>query len=201
MAFTSDYLALQSSRENFTLVDSLLTQLGQHRLQLRALDVLLELSRWSRLTDGLDHGNHLALGQQPDYHWRLQLAATLDGGDQRSYLLLLLTVTLAFGLVALLAFLARSAGTSFTAITLAKQAPYECGFQPFERLDRCSLFLFYRLAIFFVIFEAELIFLYPWVTNLLAGGGDPAFFGAALPFLGLLLLGFAWEIERGALNL
>lgn len=110
--------------------------------------------------------------------------------DSQQYALLLLAAGLAFTLVVFLAFLARSLGTSFTAITLAKQAPYECGFQPFAGLDRCSLFLFYRLAVFFIIFEAELIFLYPWVTSVAATGGDLNFFAAALPFLGLLLLGF-----------
>jgi NADH:ubiquinone oxidoreductase subunit 3 (subunit A) len=38
---------------------------------------------------------------------------------------------------------------------------YECGFAPFGVIDKPQLFLFYKLAVFFIIFEAELIFIYP----------------------------------------
>jgi hypothetical protein len=43
----------------------------------------------------------------------------------------------------------------------SKTSSYECGFQPFEQLDKSQLFIFYRLSVFFIIFEAELIVLYP----------------------------------------
>jgi NADH:ubiquinone oxidoreductase subunit 3 (subunit A) len=43
----------------------------------------------------------------------------------------------------------------------AAAGAYECGFAPFAGLSSSSLLLFYRLAVFFVVFEAELIFLFP----------------------------------------
>lgn len=50
----------------------------------------------------------------------------------------------------------RSAGGSRAATGV-----YECGFSPFASLSSSSLLLFYRLAVFFLVFEAELIFLFP----------------------------------------
>lgn len=74
----------------------------------------------------------------------------------------------------------------------AKLSVYECGFQPFERIDKCQIFIFYRLAIFFVIFEAELIFLYPWVLNVceLSVYSIEYFYNAFFSFLYFFLVFF-----------
>ena len=104
-------------------------------------------------------------------------------------------------LVGALGCLARLLGTSMAPLEDTQVSSYECGFQPFERLDHCQLLLFYRLAVLFVVFEAEVIFLYPWG---LSQGGMlwvlPTFF-VVLPFLAVLLLGFLYEVQESALNL
>src|SRR5436305_14652179 len=64
------------------------------------------------------------------------------------------------------------AGLSFMASTLlaprkptpAKEAPYECGIVPTrEPIERFPV-RFYLVAMIFIIFDIEIIFLYPWAV-------------------------------------
>jgi len=50
--------------------------------------------------------------------------------------------------------------------TPAKLAPYECGIEP-ERLPRGERFSvsFYTVAMLFIIFDVETIFLFPWAVG------------------------------------
>lgn len=83
----------------------------------------------------------------------------------------------------------------------AKLSVYECGFQPFERIDKCQIFIFYRLAIFFIIFEAELIFLYPWTINVCElSMYSIEYFYNAFFFIFILFFGFFYEIKNKALD-
>ena len=79
-----------------------------------------------------------------------------------------------------------------------KLKPYECGFDAFS--DARSKFdvRFYLVCILFIIFDLEVAFLVPWAIvidkiNWLA-------FGAMLFFLVLLVIGFAYEWQKGALE-
>lgn len=83
------------------------------------------------------------------------------------YKILIFMFIISFFLSFIIFILSNFIGNSTTLyFERAKLSVYECGFQPFERIDKCQIFIFYRLAIFFVIFEAELIFLYPWTLNI-----------------------------------
>lgn len=84
----------------------------------------------------------------------------------------------------------------------AKTSVYECGFQPFERIDKCQIFVFYRLSIFFIIFEAELIFLFPWAINVCEMSiYSISFFYNASFFIFILFYGFIYEIKNKALDI
>ena len=48
----------------------------------------------------------------------------------------------------------------------AKLRAYECGFDPFEDARGQFEVRFYRLAILFIVFDLEAIFLFPWVVCL-----------------------------------
>ena len=118
-----------------------------------------------------------------------------------SLTLLLAGIVASLGLVGILSLVARlqPEGASFTQ-AFERLTSYECGFAPFGKLDQPQLFLFYKLAVFFVIFEAELIFLYPWALALVEASTSGLFFLAATPFLLVLYLGFFYEIDREALD-
>lgn len=79
-----------------------------------------------------------------------------------------------------------------------KISAYECGFEPFE--DTRSKFdvRFYLVAILFIIFDLEIIFLFPWalVLNKINLFG----FFTMIIFLFILLIGFIYEWKKGALD-
>jgi len=79
-----------------------------------------------------------------------------------------------------------------------KLSPYECGIDPHGDSRGRYTVRFYIIAILFVIFEVETIFLFPWAVKFKALG----VFGLVemLIFLGILLAGFIWIWKKGALE-
>ena len=79
-----------------------------------------------------------------------------------------------------------------------KLAPYECGVEPEgDARERFSV-RFYIIAILFVIFDVETIFLFPWAVNY----DRLALFGfiEMLIFLGILIVGYFYAWKKGALE-
>ncbi len=79
-----------------------------------------------------------------------------------------------------------------------KNSPYECGFEPFEDARMKFDVRFYLVAILFIIFDLEIAFLFPWAVAL--DGLSGAAFIAMGIFLLLLVVGFAYEWKKGALE-
>jgi NADH-quinone oxidoreductase subunit A len=51
-------------------------------------------------------------------------------------------------------------------ITFEKLSPYECGFEPFSEGHSIFNIQFFIVGILFMIFDLELIYIFPWVLNL-----------------------------------
>lgn len=79
-----------------------------------------------------------------------------------------------------------------------KIAAYECGFDPFEDARNKFDVRFYIVAILFLIFDIEVIYLFPWSVSLDTIGYE-GFWGMMI-FLIILILGFVYEIFMGALD-
>ena len=81
---------------------------------------------------------------------------------------------------------------------VAKESPYECGFEPFDDARGQFDVRFYLVSILFIIFDLEVAFLFPWAVSL----GDIGVFGfwSMIVFLGVLTVGFAYEWMKGALE-
>lgn len=79
-----------------------------------------------------------------------------------------------------------------------KLSPYECGFEPFEDTRMKFDVRYYLVAILFIIFDLEIAFLFPWAVSLDVVGK----FGIVSMgiFLALLVVGFAYEWKKGALE-
>jgi len=77
--------------------------------------------------------------------------------------------------------------------------PYECGVAP-EGDARGGRFgvRFYIIAILFVVFDVEVVFLFPWAVQYDVLG----LFGLVemVVFLGILLIGYIWLYKKGALE-
>lgn len=79
-----------------------------------------------------------------------------------------------------------------------KLMPYECGITPESDARGRYTVRFYMIAILYVIFDVETIYLYPWAVQSRMLG----LFGLVemFVFLGILIIGYVWVWKRGALN-
>jgi len=79
-----------------------------------------------------------------------------------------------------------------------KLSPYECGVDPDSDARQRYAIRYYVVAILFVIFDVETVFLFPWAIIY----RKLAIFGLIemLVFLGILIVGYIWIIKKGALD-
>ncbi len=82
--------------------------------------------------------------------------------------------------------------------TAAKVAPYECGIVPEEGPAQRFPVRFYLVAMIFIIFDIEIIFLFPWAVIYRQLG--PFGLWEMLIFAGAVFLSFVYLLGRGALN-
>ncbi len=79
-----------------------------------------------------------------------------------------------------------------------KDAAYECGMPPISDAHQRFSVKFYLVAILFVLFDIEVVFLYPWAVHF---HKMPQFlFFEMLIFIGILFLGWWYVIRKGAVN-
>jgi NADH-quinone oxidoreductase subunit A len=112
------------------------------------------------------------------------------------YVGIVVTFVLAGALVGAFILLASTLGPKKP--SAVKSAPFECGKDPFA-LPRGRLAIrFYLTAILFILFDVELVFLYPWAVVF----RDLGMLGLAeiVIFLGVLMAGFFYAWDNGALE-
>ena len=80
-----------------------------------------------------------------------------------------------------------------------KLDPFECGMETIgePRWERFNV-RYYRYALLFVLFDVEVVFLFPWATR--AGALGWSAFGAVLFFIAIMMLGYAYEWRRGGME-
>lgn len=81
---------------------------------------------------------------------------------------------------------------------LEMSSSYECGFLPFDRSRTKVEVKFFMIALLFVIFDLEIIFIYPWSLCLTLFSGFQVFF--MIIFLTVLVFSFMYEWQEKALN-
>lgn len=117
------------------------------------------------------------------------------------YLPVLLQVIIALGfavsVLALSVIFGRSGRNNAT-----KDTAYECGMLPVgEGAPRFSV-KFYLVAMLFVLFDIEVVFMYPWAVqfrDLIAHHGPTALASMA-GFAGILVFAYVYALRKGALN-
>jgi NADH-quinone oxidoreductase subunit A len=109
-------------------------------------------------------------------------------------ILLFILVGLGFGVVPMLA--GKLLGPSRP--DAEKLSPYECGFEAFEDARMKFDVRYYLVAILFILFDLEIAFLFPWAVALKDIGASG--FWAMMIFLAILVVGFAYEWKKGALD-
>jgi NADH-quinone oxidoreductase subunit A len=94
-------------------------------------------------------------------------------------------------------------------VTPVKEMPYESGMDPVHDTRRRFDVRFHLVALTFLVFDVELLFLYPWaVASRSPAGVDAAVssgavccrglvFAGAMAFIGLVVVGFAYDWKKG----
>ncbi len=84
-----------------------------------------------------------------------------------------------------------------------KQQAFECGNAPIAKPRQRYDVKFYLVALFFIVFDIEVVFLFPWAVRFkeaLAQGNGWLYMGEMFIFLGLLTVGLVYVWKRGALR-
>ena len=79
-----------------------------------------------------------------------------------------------------------------------KMSPYECGMQPVGDIKSRFSVKFYLVAMLFILFDVEAVFVYPWAILL----KELKMFGfwEMLVYIGIVLVGFFYVWKKGILD-
>ncbi len=85
-----------------------------------------------------------------------------------------------------------------------KDTAYECGMLPITAPHTRFSVKFYLVAMLFILFDIEVVFLYPWAVVFKSlvkdpGVGSQVFF-SMLAFIGILFVGFIYALKKGAFD-
>ncbi len=79
-----------------------------------------------------------------------------------------------------------------------KVSAYECGFNPFDDARMKFDVRFYLIAILFIVFDLEAIFLFPWAVSFKETGALG--YWTMMVFIAELVIGFIYAWRKGALE-
>jgi NADH-quinone oxidoreductase subunit A len=85
--------------------------------------------------------------------------------------------------------------------TPAKDISYECGMIPQGAPQPRFSVKFYVVAMLFILFDIEIVFMYPWaVVYRDAIRQSSVIFWSMLSFISILMVGYAYAVKKGALD-
>jgi NADH-quinone oxidoreductase subunit A len=83
-----------------------------------------------------------------------------------------------------------------------KDTPYECGMLPIGPGNTRFSLKFYLVAMLFILFDIEVVFLYPWAViyrDMLKQSGG-LILGSMLSFMLILFIGYLYALKKGAFD-
>jgi len=86
--------------------------------------------------------------------------------------------------------------------TAIKDTPYECGMLPVGPGSSRLSVKFYLVAMLFILFDIEVVFLYPWaaVYKQMLHENSSLILGSMLSFMATLFIGYLYALKKGAFN-
>lgn len=118
-----------------------------------------------------------------------------------NYLPILLQVGIAIGFAVIAILVSYVLGKS-TKRNAMKDSAYECGMLPIGGPQPRFSVKFYLVAMLFILFDIEIVFMYPWAVvyrdEIVAHGSG--IFWSMMSFAGILTLGYVYAIKKGALE-
>lgn len=112
-------------------------------------------------------------------------------------MLIVLAVCFAFGMLFFSVLIGKKGRRS-----TIKDTAYECGMLPIgEGSTRLSV-KFYLVAMLFILFDIEVVFLYPWavVYRKMLADNAGAIFGSMISFLVILFVGYIYALKKRAFD-
>ena len=114
-------------------------------------------------------------------------------------LLALIAIAFAFGTLALSVVVGKRGKR-----TKIKDTAYECGMLPIGEGNTRLSVKFYLVAMLFILFDIEVVFLYPWAVVYKAMLADPEtrnlILVSMVSFLGILFVGYIYAVKKGAFD-
>ena len=120
----------------------------------------------------------------------------MDSGFEpmRHYFPLLLMFAVVGVTVAAIIFLSTRLGPKKP--SQIKNSPFECGYQPFQLPTERFFVRFYLIAMLFILFDIEVVFLFPWAV-VFKSLGWPGFISIFI-FILVLGAGYVYAWRKGA---
>ena len=87
--------------------------------------------------------------------------------------------------------------------TQIKDTAYECGMLPQGEAQPRFSVKFYLVAMLFILFDIEIVFMYPWAVvyrDFVAKYNALPILGSMVGFVVILLVGFVYAVKKGALD-
>lgn len=114
-------------------------------------------------------------------------------------MLLVLAIAAPFGMIAFSTLLGKRGRTNKT-----KDTAYECGMIPIGEGNTRMSVKFYLVAMLFILFDIEVVFMYPWAVVYKEMLQDDAtrnmIFGSMISFLGILFVGYLYAVKKRAFD-
>ena len=87
-------------------------------------------------------------------------------------------------------------------VAKTKNTPYECGMVAIGEGNTRFSVRFYLVAMLFILFDIEVVFLYPWavVYREMLKENANLIFGAMVSFLGVLFVGYVYALKKQAFD-
>lgn len=104
-------------------------------------------------------------------------------------------VMVVFSLFAAMVFLLLAKWLGAKRTTIMKGSTYESGLIPFGEAHQRFSIKYYMVAVSFIVFDIEVVFLYPWAVRLKEN--SPEGFIAMMIFIFVLFVGWFWEYKKG----
>src|ERR1041384_3172179 len=83
-----------------------------------------------------------------------------------------------------------------------KDTPYECGMLPVGPGNARLSIKFYLVAMLFILFDIEVVFLYPWdvIYKQMLKENAAVILGSMLSFMAILVVGYIYALKKGAFD-
>jgi len=114
---------------------------------------------------------------------------------------LFVMIAMATGLALTLLLAAEVVGPSRPSQT--KTIPYESGMDPVGSAHERYSVKFYLIAMIFIVFDVEVVFMYPWAVSFqkfISEGAGLGVMAVVALFGGILLIGLIYDIKKGGLD-